>query len=306
VLPISAIIIDHDLNRSELLLEAIQSILNNTFLPSEILIILDVPTHIFDFYLKKLENKEFLKKAPIEIKIKQNLHQKGPAGARNTAVGLAKYNWLAFLDSDDLWHKEKLFYQWNFMQKRPHLKASHTKELWIKNNQIIPTPKRLEPGTGKFLIQAMRNCLISMSSILIKKDVILELNGFDEKLSAAEDYDFWLRYLTKYPIGLVPDIDNHPPTIKRSGNWFQTSMTKNIDVYRMYSLLKLYKNYYNFLNFLEQKELTHQLEYRFKIIINQRKKYVFSEPVEKIYQEILKEIKTVEFNHLKINMDFIK
>ncbi|GIX43515.1 MAG: glycosyl transferase [Leptospiraceae bacterium] len=294
MVPVSAIIIDHDLNRSSLLLEAIKSILENSLKPSEIIIVLDLKKDEFKIYKKLIE--ENLKIDPTYIKIYKNEFSKGPAGARNYAISLSQNNWLAFLDSDDLWHKEKLYYQWNFMQKRPFLKASHTKELWLKNNQIIQTPKRLEPGTGKFLIEAFRHCLISMSSILIRKDVFKELNGFDERLLAAEDYDFWLRYLIHYPIALIPDINKHPPTIKRSGGWHQTSMTKNIDVYRVYSLIKIYKNYFHLLSIYEQEELLKQLNYRFKIICQQRKKYNFSPYIEKIYQKILEEIKLIKLS----------
>jgi glycosyltransferase involved in cell wall biosynthesis len=284
MLPVSAIIIDHTSERIPLLIGAIESILNNTALPSEILVVVDLSQEDYPLYL------EDIKKFPLFnhplVRFYRNEHAKGPAGARNYAIKLAQYEWLAFLDSDDLWHKEKLFYQWNFMQKRPFLKASHTRELWLKNQQVVQTPKRLESGTGKFLIEAFRHCLISMSSILIKKQVFFEIGGFDEKLLAAEDYDFWLRYLIQYPIGLVPNINNQPPTIKRSGGWFQTSMTKNIDVYRMYSLIKIYKNFYNILNTMEQKELMFQIKNRFRIINEQRKKYIFEPYIENLYQEI--------------------
>ncbi len=299
MLPITGIVIDHSIHRYNLLLDAIESILKGTELPSELIIVLDVEENIFEDYKYLLLKNLTLYDYSISIRIEKNIRKKGPAGARNYAISIANNLYLAFLDSDDLWHKEKLYYQWKFMQKRPFLKASHTKELWLKNNQIVNTPKRLESGTGKFLLEAMRNCLISMSSILIKKEVFEEIGDFDENLLAAEDYDFWLRYLIKYPIGLVPDIDNHPPTIKRSGQWIQTSATKNIDVYRMYALLKIYKKYFDCLSEIEQKELINQLQYRYKIILQQREKYKFSENIECIYHLILKELKTLDLDFFK-------
>lgn len=289
MIPVSVILIDHDINRIQLLKEAVQSILNSTVLPQEIIIVLDLDNQNFENY-----KNQFLNIANFDysnLKILRNQNQLGPSGARNYAISIAKNEWLAFLDSDDLWHPLKLYTQWNFMQKRPFLKASHTRELWIKQGKIIPTPERLKPGTGKFLIEAFRRCLISMSSILIKKEVFLELNGFDEKLKAAEDYDFWIRYLTYYPIAIIPDIEKHPPTIKRSGNWIQTSQTKNIDVYRLYSLLKIYKFYLQDLNELEKKHLIEQIQFRKKIVIQQRNKYQFTKEVEKIYKEIEEVIK---------------
>ncbi|MFN3603367.1 MAG: glycosyltransferase family 2 protein [Leptonema sp. (in: bacteria)] len=284
MLPITAILIDHKLSRIVLLKEAVESILNSTKLPEEILIILDIDP--IDFEIYKTEFSRILKTNFSNIKILRNENQKGPAGARNYAILNSKNEWLAFLDSDDLWHPKKLEHQWNFMKKRPFLMASHSKELWIKQGKMIPTPKRLEPGTGRFLVEAFRRCLISMSSVLIKKQVFIKLKGFDEKLKAAEDYDFWIRYLIHYPISLIPNIDNHPPTIKRSGGWKQTSQTKNIDVYRLYSLLKIYSQYFNILSNFEKQHLIETIKTKKKIVLKQREKYSFPLEVELLYKEI--------------------
>lgn len=293
IVPVSAVIIDHSITRLPLIVDAIYSIQKNTYLPSEILVVLDVDEEEFFCYKKNIFSYKFLDFS--YIRILRNLRAKGPAGARNFGISQSRYEWIAFLDSDDVWHRKKLESQWNFMRRRPHLKASHTKELWYKNNRIVVTPKRLEPGTGRFLVEAFRNCLVSMSSLVIHKQVFKEIGGFDEDLPAAEDYDFWLRFLVHYPIALVPDIHAKPPTLKRSGGWVQTSQTKNMDIYRLYSLLKIYEIYYHLLSSREKKELFHQIRYRFSIVQQQKSKYEFSPVAEKIYLKSLEKLDNLDF-----------
>ncbi|MCS7204343.1 MAG: glycosyltransferase family 2 protein [Leptospiraceae bacterium] len=287
-IPVSAIVIDHHIERISLLIDAIYSIQKNSFLPSEIIIILDVPEEEFFSYRNLIYRYKFLDFS--YVRIYRNTRTKGPAGARNLAIEQSQYEWLAFLDSDDLWHKEKLYYQWKFLSKRPFLKACHTKEQWYKNQKFNPTPKRLEPGTGKFLVEAFRHCLISMSSIMIHKSVFEEIGYFDEELIAAEDYDFWIRYLVHYPIAIIPNIHRRSPTLKRSGGWAQTSQTKNIDVFRLYSLLKVYEHYFEKLDPWEKEELLKQIQYRYRIVQTQRQKYEFSEKTNKIYTKIQEKI----------------
>lgn len=97
---------------------------------------------------------------------------------------------------------------------------------------------------------------------------------------------FGFDFLIHYPIALTPDIENQVPTIKRSGGWKQTSQTRNIDVYRLYSLLKVYDQFYDFLGDFEKYHLEKQIQIKKKIVTEQRKKYQFSLEVETIFKEI--------------------
>lgn len=110
---------------------AINSVLNQTIMPIEIIIVDDSSTHI--------KNKEVL----LSIKNKyQNIKliflniNSGPATARNAAWNIAKGKYIAFLDSDDVWHPQKLEIQYKYMEE--HMEVYflwHHKKI-IKNNNL--------------------------------------------------------------------------------------------------------------------------------------------------------------------------
>ena len=158
----------------------------------------------------------------------------GAAGARNMGAKAATKPYLAFLDSDDLWHPDKLRRQWEYMRKRPHLAASQTGERWLKDGRDLKQPRRLRPRPGGFLRDAWRVCLISLSSTLIRRDTFFELGAFDESFPACEDFELWLRYLVRAPFGLIPE----PLVTKRSGGWPQLSARHSLDGLRIRAILK--------------------------------------------------------------------
>ncbi|MBR33139.1 MAG: hypothetical protein CMN77_17710 [Spirochaetaceae bacterium] len=161
----------------------------------------------------------------------------GPATARNLGSKLASQFYLAFLDSDDLWKPDKLQQQLTFLQKRPHLKACHSQEHWIKNGQALNVPLRLRPATGRPLKESLETCLVSASSLVIERNHFLTLGGFDERFPSCEDYELWIRHFLQHCMGCIQE----PLTIKRSGDWSQVSTAGSLDINRLRALL-LQKN----------------------------------------------------------------
>ena len=233
-------------SRSQLVREAIFSVLRQQALPQELIIALspklsqEVPTYpieksIIDIF-SQLQNH---KKKDISI---HYICCERPfvAAARNDAAKIAKHPWLAFLDSDDLWKKEKLLEQWQYIKKRPHLQACHTAEEWWKFQKKLKQPSHLKARRGRFLKAALDYCLISCSALLIRKDTFLSLGAFNEEFEVCEDYLFFLYYLGKYSIGLCPQN----LVKKRSGSWEQLSKKyHSLDLWRIHALFLFLEKY---------------------------------------------------------------
>lgn len=159
-------------------------------------------------------------------------HPPGPAAARNTGARRATCPYIAFLDSDDTWYPEKLERQWDYLSRRPHLQACHSRETWQKDEKELQVPHRLEPSTGRPLAESLQICLVSASSILMRRSVFLDMGGFDERFASCEDYEFWIRYFLKSSMGCIQE----PLVRKRSGDWPQVSSSGLLDLQRLRAL----------------------------------------------------------------------
>jgi hypothetical protein len=160
----------------------------------------------------------------------------GVSAARNTGIRAAMGEWLAFLDSDDLWLPRKLRMQLEFFSERPDFKICQTEETWIRNGRRLNPKGYHQKPHGYCFPKLLERCLISPSAVVIHHWLFDEVGFFDESLPACEDYDLWLRIGCRYPIGLVEE----PLTIKRGGHPDQLSNTMPaLDRYRILALAKL-------------------------------------------------------------------
>ena len=131
------------------------------------------------------------------IKHHKNL---GVSSARNTCINESKGDYIAFLDSDDIWLPQKTIKQINFMVNN-NLSISHTSEYWFKNGKWINQGSKHIRYGGKIFTKVLDMCRVSPSSLIIKKD----LGYFDENLRVCEDYEFILRMSLDYEIGYLDE-----------------------------------------------------------------------------------------------------
>lgn len=205
--PVSVVIPAY--NRCGILPRAIRSVLNQTFLPGEIIVIDDGST---DQTAETVRN-EF----PGVCLVSQA--QQGVSTARNHGVNMARLPWIAFLDSDDQWLPRKLEKQLSAISATGQPLVCHTNEIWVRDGRRVnPMDKHRKHG-GRVFPECLERCMMSPSSILIKKKLLLDLGGFDESFPACEDYDLWLRLTADNPVAYIET----PLIIKYGGHEDQLS-----------------------------------------------------------------------------------
>ncbi len=216
-------------NRKESLSRALRSVLGQTRIPEEIIVVDDGST---DGTTRELSTK-----FSSVVWLKQQ--NKGVSSARNLGIRKARCSWIALLDSDDEWKPEKLERQIARITNEPSPKACHTDEEWIRNgNQVIP-PKFLDKAPENLFARSLRRCLICPSSALIHREVFSQIGLFDESLPVCEDYDFWLRLLLLEPPALV----DQKLVLKHGGHPGQLSTsTWGMDRFRVKSMETLLSN----------------------------------------------------------------
>lgn len=214
------------LNRSGLLPRALRSVLSQTRPADEVIVVDNGST---DGTLQMLSEK-----FP-EVKVFSE-PKKGVSASRNLGIALARYNWIAFLDSDDEWHQNKLDTQMRAHLRYEGYRLSHTDEIWVKEGKRINQHNKHKKKGGYIFENCLKLCCISPSSVLINRNIFRELGGFDDTLPACEDYDMWLRVTSREPVLFVSE----PLTIKYGGHSDQLSKYYwGMDRFRVRALEKL-------------------------------------------------------------------
>lgn len=218
-------------NRAKFITEAVDTVLEQTFQDFELIVVDDDSCD---------ETPEVLEPYFDRLRYVVQPH-KGPAAARNTGIQEAQGEFIAFLDSDDLWLPEKLQWQVEFFKQNPDMLICQTQEIWLRNNKRIKPRARHRKESGWIFHRAVELCLISPSAVMIHRKVFDDVGLFDEMLPAAEDYELWLRVTARFPVGLVDE----PLVIKRGGHPDQLSTASigKLDKYRIQGLLKLLRQF---------------------------------------------------------------
>lgn len=219
-------------NRVVQVAEAIQSVLDQSVAPREVIVVDDGSSDGTEAMIRDRFGDQ------VNYVYQAN---RGVSHARNTGIQRASGNWIAFLDSDDQWMPEKLQVQMAALVNNPGYGFCHTNEIWIRKGKRVNPMNKHDKSGGTIYQKCLPLCVISPSSVLMRREIFAETGWFDESLPACEDYDYWLRYCSRYPVLYIES----PLLIKHGGHPDQLSRQYwGMDRFRVRALLKMLESNY--------------------------------------------------------------
>ena len=225
---------------------SVLSVLNQTLKNFELIIVYDNETS------DELKFINRIKKLDKRIKVIKNKSNIGVGLSRNVGIDHSKGVYIAFLDADDLWHKNKLFTQIKFMRKK-NIEISHTSYEIINDDSVVKGVRQAKLMNYKKLI---KSCDIGLSTVMIKKSLIKNLRF--SNLKTKEDFALWLKITKNGKI--IYALNKNLTQWRKTDNSLSSSVTRKlIDgyyVYRYHLKFNVIKSLYSLLilsiNFLNK------------------------------------------------------
>lgn len=176
-------------NSAHLLPDCIESILAQTVLPQEIIIVDDGSSDNTEEAVRRYGH--------LVTYIRQE--NGGCGAARNTGSGVARCEWIAFLDADDRWLPQKQELQLACAQANPSAGLIYCDALLTGPHSRSGTfLSGHRPFNGRVFDQLLDWCFLIPSMAMLRKDALMDVGGFRNSTRNVEDYDLWLRLARKY------------------------------------------------------------------------------------------------------------
>lgn len=205
--PVSVVIPAY--NGGKYLKETIESVLCQTLIPAEIIVVNDGSTDDTEFVALRYG-----------VKLISQVN-KGISAARNVGILSSTHDWIALLDQDDIWEPSKMQEQWDLISNHQEIDIAFTDASSIVKG-IAQSESRLNKvasyklvdksriaedmyifDSASLLDQIKRANFLSPSSMLARKDVLIQAGLFDEKLERIEDRDFFLRLFKHNMVSVI-------------------------------------------------------------------------------------------------------
>lgn len=180
--------------RSSTLKDAIESVFMQDYHGTVEIIVIDDGSSPFVF--------QCLKPYLSRIKyIRLNLNS-GVSAARNAGISVARGEYVAFLDSDDIFLPQKISVQIASLRKSG-LSVSHSDEFWYKRDRFINQGAKHARYGGDIFSCILDFCRVSPSSLVVRKEVFEVVGFFDESLRVCEDYEWSIRCALRYNLEYI-------------------------------------------------------------------------------------------------------
>ena len=187
-------------NRGEMIKKTIESVLYQTFPDFELIVVDDGSTDCTEDVVKSIADTRIR-----YVKLSDN---RGVSAARNKGIELARGEWVAFQDSDDLWDKDKLRKQMNYAKEYPEAEMIYCAYSIKSEGEIYICPN--EEWNGKLCGDIFGDLLLRNSigtpTLMVRKNVIEECGGFNTAYRALEDWEFALRLSRNRLVGYLPEV----------------------------------------------------------------------------------------------------
>ena len=189
-------------NSARTLGEAIASVRAQTYPVHEIIVVDDY---------SKAEEATAIDRVAAGCTVIHQPKNRGPSVARNKGIARATGEWIAFLDSDDVWLPRKLEKQIEFLRAHPESRAVHCSMQAIHRDGSAGVIAKTAV-TFEDLVEFP--CPVFPSAIVMHRESLLEAGLFDPTKRCCEDLDLFLRFTYEHPIECVAE-----PLVERRANW---------------------------------------------------------------------------------------
>ena len=185
-------------NRADFLPAAISSVLAQTYEDFELIVVDDGSVDDTCAVIKP-----FLDDKRVRYFYQEN---QGQSVARNYTLAQSSGEFIAFLDSDDLWCPDKLEKQLRAYGANPGVDIVHGDEVLINEQGEVISRKNMGRCSGCITRQLLADNSVSITTALVKRRCFDEMGGFDTSVGVADDYELWLRFSARYRFHYEPGI----------------------------------------------------------------------------------------------------
>ena len=255
-IPYVTIIIPYK-NNLKYLFPAIKSIFRQSYKNYKIIIIYDNDNKSDLNKIKNFLNIINTEKKSVKIVVNQN--SLGAGYARNIGIKKSKTKYIAFLDSDDLWKKNKLKTQIHFMEKNKQV-FSHSSYYVINSKNKIISKREAKPEIT--FDQLIKSCDIGLSTVIVNLYFIKKYDLYFPKIKTKEDFVLWLKIIAK--IKIIKGINKELSYYRKVNNSLSSNKLRSL-----VNGYKVYKKYMEY-NFIKS------IYYLFILSINSFKKNIIS------------------------------
>lgn len=198
-------------NRDYCIQNAVQSVLNQQYENMEILVLDDGSTDQTEQVIQDMGDSR--------ICYWKNSKNCGAAATRNIGIQMAKGEYIAFQDSDDLWLEGKLQKQVKLIQEGGYGMVYSCFQREFPDGRIEKVPRdgiQKEAKQGNIYPYLLAESYISTQTMLVKQEILQQVQGFDEAMKSYEDYDLAIRIAKCCQVGFIDEVLVHLHTLPDS------------------------------------------------------------------------------------------